>query len=88
MEVTAKVKESYTIDDLLARGRHLILESAKYGVTTMRAHVEVDNIARLKCLGAGIHLKKELKHLCDVELASNKYYNYPLAFMTSTDIHY
>ncbi|KAF8526652.1 hypothetical protein BU17DRAFT_40552 [Hysterangium stoloniferum] len=69
MEVTAKVKESYTSDDLLVRGRHLILESVKYGVTAMRAHVEVDNIVMLKCLEAGIQLKEETKHLCDVEIA-------------------
>ena len=74
MEVTSKAKASYTLDDLVSRGRTLILESVKYGVTAMRAHVEVDVTARFKCVDAGLRLKEELKHLCDVGLAGKLFH--------------
>lgn len=73
MEVTSKAKASYKLDDLVSRGRALILESVKYGVTAMRAHVEVDDIARFKCVDAGLRLKKELEHLCDIGLAGKPF---------------
>jgi cytosine/adenosine deaminase-related metal-dependent hydrolase len=74
MEVTSKVKASYQSDDLLSRGRALIIESVKYGVTAMRAHVEVDTVAQFKCVDAGLFLKEELQHICDVGLAGNLIY--------------
>jgi cytosine/adenosine deaminase-related metal-dependent hydrolase len=69
MKVTSKAKASYQPNELLSRGRTLILESVKYGVTAMRAHVEVDATVRFKCLDAGLHLKEELANVCDVGLA-------------------
>ncbi|KAF8590768.1 Metallo-dependent hydrolase [Ramaria rubella] len=69
MEVTSKAKALYRLDELLSRGRSLILESVKYGVTAMRAHVEVDVIVRFKCVDAGLRLKEELGHLCDIGIA-------------------
>ncbi|KAF8530794.1 Metallo-dependent hydrolase [Gautieria morchelliformis] len=69
IQVTSKAKASYQSDDLLSRGRALILESVKYGVTAMRAHVEVDAIVQFKCVDAGLLLKEELQHICDVGLA-------------------
>jgi cytosine/adenosine deaminase-related metal-dependent hydrolase len=73
MEVTTKAKASFDSRDLVSRGRNLILESVKYGVTAMRAHVEVDGIVGHKCVEAGLHLKEELKELCDVGLAGKRH---------------
>ncbi|GJJ07829.1 hypothetical protein Clacol_002034 [Clathrus columnatus] len=69
LELTSKVKASYTYESLVSRGRHLIVESIKYGVTAMRAHVEVDRTVQFKGLDAGLRLKEEFKDLCDIGLA-------------------
>lgn len=69
LQVTSEAKASYTYESLIARGKDLILESVKYGVTAMRAHVEVDRIVQFACLDVGLQLKEELKEICDIELA-------------------
>lgn len=66
-------KQDYTKQDLLERGRRLILESVQAGVTSMRAHVEVDKLVGMKCLDAGLALKKEFgpqgRGICDIQIA-------------------
>ncbi|KIJ51873.1 hypothetical protein M422DRAFT_58789 [Sphaerobolus stellatus SS14] len=69
MVVTSKAKESYTSADLFERGRKLILESVKYGVTAIRAHVEVDRIVGFKCVEVGLKLREDFSHICDVGLS-------------------
>lgn len=71
MHVTSKAKASYQSSHLLSRGRALIRESVMYGVTAMRAHVEVDTIVGLMCVDAGIRLKEEFRHLCDIGIAGD-----------------
>jgi len=58
MELTGKAKALFEREDLLERGQRLIDESVAAGVTHMRAFVEVDAGVGLKCLEAGIELKK------------------------------
>ncbi|EMD39943.1 hypothetical protein CERSUDRAFT_132628 [Gelatoporia subvermispora B] len=71
LKVTAKAKAGFPthIDDLYARGKRLVTESIKCGVTIMRAHVEVDQIVHMFCLDAGLRLKEEFKDTCDLQLA-------------------
>lgn len=73
LELTNFSKQDYTKQDLLERGRRLILESVQAGVTSMRAHVEVDKLVGLKCLDAGLALKKEFgpqgRGICDIQIA-------------------
>jgi hypothetical protein len=61
MELTSRAKSRFTPTDLLRRGRQLIEDSIKAGVTSMRAFVEVDAEVGFKCLDAGIELQKEYK---------------------------
>ena len=68
LDLTAKAKSRFEIEDLLRRGRWLITESIAAGVTCMRAFVEVDNIVGFKCLDAGLRLKEEFKHSCKVQI--------------------
>ena len=56
-------------DDLYERGKRLIRESVASGVTSMRAHVEVDAIVGSTCLEVGLRLSEEFKGACDVEIA-------------------
>lgn len=59
MTLTTRAKSRFTPADLLRRGRRLVEESIKAGVTSMRAFVEVDAEVGFKCLDAGIQLKTE-----------------------------
>lgn len=70
MEMTARAKSRFEADDLLRRGRQLIEESIQYGVTAMRAFVEVDGIVHLKCLEAGLTLKEEFSRRCEVQICA------------------
>lgn len=73
IELTNFSKQEYTEQDLLERGRRLILESVQAGVTSMRAHVEVDPMVDMKCLDVGLALKKEFgsegRGICDIQIA-------------------
>lgn len=65
---TSKAKERYTPEDLLHRGNQLVSESIQAGVTSMRAFVEVDRVTKLKCVEAGILLKKKHAEHCHIQL--------------------
>ncbi|KIP08128.1 hypothetical protein PHLGIDRAFT_117554, partial [Phlebiopsis gigantea 11061_1 CR5-6] len=71
LQVTAAAKSEFSQneDDLYARGRRLILSSVAAGVTSMRAHVEVDTTVQTSCLKVGQRLKADMKNLCDVHLS-------------------
>ncbi|KAF2465498.1 cytosine deaminase protein-like protein [Lindgomyces ingoldianus] len=70
MDMTSKAKARFEEDDLLRRGRQLIEESIHYGVTVMRAFVEVDGSVRFKCLDAGLKLKKEFEDRCEIQICA------------------
>ncbi|KAG6841980.1 hypothetical protein C0991_004471 [Blastosporella zonata] len=59
----AKAGFSLDLDDLYARGARLIRESVQCGVTSMRAHVEVDTIVGFSCLDVAQALSKEFRKL-------------------------
>jgi hypothetical protein len=65
-----QAKSRFQHDDLLERGRVLIEESINYGVTHMQAFVEVDRLVGLKCLDAGLALKREFKDICVIQICA------------------
>ncbi|KAK7056825.1 hypothetical protein VNI00_002542 [Paramarasmius palmivorus] len=71
MSITGKAKASFPLDkdDLMRRGRKLIRDSVDCGVTSMRAHVEVDSIVGFACLDAALQLKDEFLPACHVQIA-------------------
>ncbi|ESK94999.1 putative zinc metallopeptidase protein [Moniliophthora roreri MCA 2997] len=71
MNVTGKAKAGFPLDkdDLMNRGRKLIRDSVDCGVTSMRAHVEVDSIVGLTGLDAALQLKEEFLPACHVQIA-------------------
>lgn len=69
LRVTSRAKAGFTRQDVVERGRRLIRESIQWGVTCLRAHVEVDKTVRLECLEAALQLKQEFEPICDVEIA-------------------
>ncbi|KAL6708944.1 hypothetical protein ACN47E_002071 [Coniothyrium glycines] len=70
MELGSKAKARFSEEDLLRRGRQLIDESIRYGVTAMRAFVEVDGVVDLKCLEAGLTLKREFMDRCEIQICA------------------
>ncbi|EJT99956.1 Metallo-dependent hydrolase [Dacryopinax primogenitus] len=81
---TQEAKKAFDEDDLLERGRQLIRASISHGVTTMRAHVEVDPVVKFKCLNVGIRLKAEFSDTCDIRLvvfAQDPIFSKPLGHM-------
>ncbi|KAG7088457.1 hypothetical protein E1B28_012447 [Marasmius oreades] len=72
MAVTANAKAEFSSDteDLLQRGRKLIYDSVECGVTSIRAHVEVDTVMGLNGIDAALKLKEEFKPVCDIQIAA------------------
>ncbi|KAF2001918.1 cytosine deaminase protein-like protein [Amniculicola lignicola CBS 123094] len=70
MDITAEAKSRFDDHDLMSRGRQLIEESIHYGVTAMRAFVEVDAGVQFKCLDAGMKLKEEFKQRVDIQICA------------------
>lgn len=70
MEMTSTAKARFEEEDLMRRGSQLVEESIQYGVTAMRAFVEVDGVVQLKCLGAGLSLREKYKDRCDIQICA------------------
>lgn len=71
MRVTARAKRVYAHDpdDLYRRGKRVIVDSLESGVTSMRAHVEIDEVCRYSCLNAATRLQHEYQDLCAIDIA-------------------
>lgn len=70
LKVTNQAKAAFSREDLYMRGQKLIRDSIECGVTSMRAHVEVDTTVELSCLTVGLELHKALRNLCDIQIAA------------------
>lgn len=71
MEVTGIAKAAFPSnkEDLMERGRKLVRESVECGVTSMRAHLEIDGLVGFSCLDAGLHLKEEFHSACYIQIS-------------------
>ena len=64
LSLTGEAKKDYTRSSLLERGKQLIADSVRAGVTHMRAFVEVDTTVDLLCVEVGLELKRAwAKHM-------------------------
>ncbi|KAJ7175821.1 hypothetical protein C8R46DRAFT_1079631 [Mycena filopes] len=70
LKLTNQAKASFDREDLYERGSKLIRDSLECGVTSMRAHVEVDTTVQLLCVEVGLELSKAFSHACDIQLAA------------------
>lgn len=84
MRVTGNTKSGFPLDvqDLYNRGERVIRESIGYGVTVMRAHVEVDSIVRFACLDMALSLRRKYSALCDIQIAGA----YTLRFVITSNM--
>ncbi|GLB38429.1 putative metallo-dependent hydrolase [Lyophyllum shimeji] len=71
LEITSKAKAAFPLDlaDLYDRGARLIRESVECGVTSMRAHVEVDKVVGFSCLDVAQALRSNFSSICDIQIA-------------------
>ncbi|KAJ7109700.1 hypothetical protein C8R43DRAFT_904623 [Mycena crocata] len=69
LKVTNQAKAAFDPQDLYQRGYKLIRDSLEWGVTSMRAHVEIDTGVEISCLEVGMKLKKVFDGICDIQLA-------------------
>lgn len=88
LEVTAQAKFQFVKDpeDLYRRGYKLIRESVECGVTSMRAHVEVDTTVKMTCLEVGLRLSKEWESVCEVQVAGAHYYM--TCYFSNVNLHF
>ncbi|KAG9241224.1 hypothetical protein BJ878DRAFT_521759 [Calycina marina] len=68
LSLTNEAKARFEHDDLVERGAALIEESIGFGVTSMRAYVEVDATVGMVCLHAGLVLKEQFRERCYVQI--------------------
>lgn len=64
------IKEGFAEEDILERGRRVLIESLKHGTTGHRVFVDVDSVVGLKCMNAAIKLKREFSGLIDLQVVA------------------
>jgi len=70
MSLTGQAKQRFTEADVFRRGKRLIEESVEAGVTSMRAFIEVDDIAETESLQAAVKLKQQFKDQIDIQICA------------------
>jgi len=70
MSLGGQAKQRFTVDEVFRRGKRLIEESIESGVTSMRAFIELDEVAEMKSLHAAIKLKKQFRDQLHVQICA------------------
>ncbi|KAJ6584937.1 hypothetical protein B0H19DRAFT_1107295 [Mycena capillaripes] len=70
LQVTNRAKAAFDRDDLYKRGHKLVRESLECGVTSMRAHVEIDTTVEFLCMEVGLQLREVFRDVCDIQVAA------------------
>ena len=66
--LVARLKKSFTVDDIYRRARRVMELAVRHGCTTMRAHVEIDALVELRGVEAMRRLQADLAGVLDLEL--------------------
>jgi cytosine/creatinine deaminase len=66
--LVARLKTAFTVDDIHARARRVLLAAIRHGCTAMRAHVEIDPFVGLRGVEAMLRLRSELDSVLDLQL--------------------
>lgn len=70
IKIMHEIKKNYTVDDVKKRAVRAIMDSVKYGVTKIRAHVDIDNFVNLVALEGCLLAKEETKKFADVQIVA------------------
>jgi cytosine/creatinine deaminase len=66
--LVAELKKTFTVEDIYARARRVILLAIRHGCTTMRAHVEIDAFVELRGVEALRRVQAEFAGVLDLQL--------------------
>ena len=67
--LTGELKKGFTEDDMYARGRRVLQHLSRWGVTAVRAHVEVDPVLQLRAIGVAEALQVEFEDHLELQIA-------------------
>lgn len=70
MKIMHTIKRYYSVKDVKERALKTIKDSAKYGVTKIRAHVDTDNLCNLIALEGCLLAKEEVKDIIDIQIVA------------------
>lgn len=70
IQITAKLKSSFTDEDMYKRSLAVIRQAVRNGVTHMRCHAEVDPILGLKAMESALHLKQSIRDQLDLQVVA------------------
>lgn len=70
IEVTSRLKQSFTAEDIYERSMRVIRQAVSKGITHMRCHAEIDPVIGLTSMEAMVSLKKQLKGIIDIQVVA------------------
>ena len=70
IELTSQLKHTFTAADIRARSLRLLRSALSCGVTTVRAHVEFDDVLGVTALEAILALREEVQQFVDIQVAA------------------
>lgn len=70
IQITSKLKSSFTREDMYRRSLVVIREAVRNGVTHMRCQAEVDPVLGLRAVESALRLKQSLKHQLDLQVVA------------------
>lgn len=70
IEMTAELKSAYTAKDIMARSRQVLKRASGFGVTLLRAQVEIDPILGLMSFESALELKREYAAAMEIQLVA------------------
>jgi len=70
VRVTKSLKKFFTIDDIKERALKAIKMEISHGVGRIRANVDIDPVVGTLCLEGLLELKKEYRHLIDIQVGA------------------
>ncbi len=70
IRIMQDIKRGYTVEDVASRAERAIRQSVLYGVTKIRANVDIDTIGGLIALKGCLAAKERTKEIADVQLVA------------------
>ncbi len=70
IKIMHEIKRNYTVEDVKERAIRAIETSVKFGVTKIRANVDIDTIGGLTALKGCIEAKEATKDIADIQLVA------------------
>ncbi|GLX67198.1 N-acyl-D-amino-acid deacylase [Paenibacillus glycanilyticus] len=70
IEVTSRLKQSFTAEDIYERSMRVIRQAVSKGITHMRCHAEIDPVIGLTSMEAMVALRQQLQGIIDLQVVA------------------